>query len=73
MRFQFFYTLNQFPKVFSCHFTVTEPEEASFERTLYEGIIQDGVVEHEPITVTGYGESDVLLSGGWSTNYNKGS
>ncbi|XP_026328719.1 uncharacterized protein LOC113236766 [Hyposmocoma kahamanoa] len=41
----------------------TPPENVSFDKTLYEGIIQAGVVEHEIITVNGYSGSSVNISG----------
>lgn len=46
------------------YFTDTPPENVSFDKILYEGTIQDGVVEHETIMIKGYSGSRVPLSGG---------
>lgn len=46
------------------YFTETSPETVSFDRMLYEGTIQDGAVQHDPITVTGYSGSNIEISGG---------
>ena len=36
----------------------------SFDKALYNGEVNDGTVNHETITVTGYNGSDVQLFGG---------
>lgn len=41
------------------------PPTTSFDKTLYEGSIDDGVVRHESISVIGYSGIGIEISGGW--------
>lgn len=40
------------------------PDDVSFDKTLYGGTIEEGVVEHETITVSHYSGTDIEIVGG---------
>lgn len=47
------------------YFADSETEDGvSFEKILYEGVIEEGVVRHETITVLGYGGTHIQILGG---------
>lgn len=45
----------------------SEPEIESFDKILYKGDLENGIVSHDVIILSNYDDSNVLLSGGKKT------
>ncbi|XP_050343030.1 uncharacterized protein LOC126768776 isoform X2 [Nymphalis io] len=43
--------------------------EATFSKVLYNGILEDGVVSHEPITISGYDGTDIQIIGDYESSF----